>query len=213
MLRSNAILASLSASDTAALQPYLRPVELQQKTVLYNTGDLVNHVYFPTTAVISLVVALITGETSEAAMVGNDGAVGMSSVLDGRMALNRAIVQLGGEAMVCSPAAFRSAVLQSEKLLGTVLRHEQAVFAQAQQSTARMAQHEVGARLCRCCFAPATSPAATICRSPRNFLGNAWRAAHERNHRGSHVAGSRDHPVLPWQYPDFGCRTAQRFGL
>jgi hypothetical protein len=120
MLRSNAILASLSPSDSAALQQYLRPVELQQKTVLYNTGDSVNHVYFPTTAVISLVVALTTGETTEAAMVGNDGAVGMASVLEGRIALNRAVVQLGGEAMVCSPAAFRSAVLQSEKLLGTV---------------------------------------------------------------------------------------------
>jgi len=149
MLRSNAILASLSASDSAALHPYLRPVELQQKTVLYNAGDSVNHVYFPTTAVISLVVALITGETTEAAMVGNDGAVGMASVLDGRIASSRAIVQLGGEAMACSPAGFRSAVLQSEKLLGTAMRHEQALFAQAQQSTACMAQHEVEARLCK----------------------------------------------------------------
>jgi CRP-like cAMP-binding protein len=75
--------------------------------------------------------------------------VGMSSVLDGRIALNQAVVQLGGEAMVCAPAAFRSAVLQSEKLLGTVMRHEQALFAQAQQSTACMAQHEVEARLCK----------------------------------------------------------------
>src|ERR1041385_789495 len=114
--RPNALLASLTAGDAAALQPHLRRVELQQKSVLYNAGDAVNAVYFPTSAVISLVVTLITGETTEAAMVGNDGAVGISSALDGRIALSQAVVQLGGEAMVCDPAAFPGAVPQSESL-------------------------------------------------------------------------------------------------
>jgi CRP-like cAMP-binding protein len=147
--RSNAILASLSAGDTAALQPHLRPIQLRQKTVLYNAGDVVKSVYFPVTAVISLVVTLTMGETTESAMVGNDGAVGMAQALDGRIAMSQAIVQLGGDAMVCDPTAFRGAVLQSESLLATVMRHEQTLFAQAQQSTACMANHEVEARLCR----------------------------------------------------------------
>jgi len=82
-------------------------------------------------------------------MVGNDGAIGMASALDGRIAMSQAIVQLDGEAMICDPAAFRGAVLQSESLLATVMRHEQTLFAQAQQSTACMANHEVEARLCR----------------------------------------------------------------
>jgi len=145
----NAILASLAAGDTAALQPHLRPIQLRQKTVLHEPGDLVKAVYFPTSAVVSLVVTLTTGESTEAAMVGNDGAIGMSSALDGKIAVSQAIVQLGGEAMVCDPAAFRGAVLQSESLLATVMRHEQTLFAQAQQSTACMANHEVEARLCR----------------------------------------------------------------
>ena len=149
MPRSNAILASLSAGDTASLQPHLRPIQLRQKTVLYNAGDVVKAVYFPVSAVISLVVTLTMGETTESAMVGNDGAVGMASALDGRIAMSQAIVQLDGEAMVCDPAAFRGAVLQSESLLATVMRHEQTLFAQAQQSTACMANHEVEARLCR----------------------------------------------------------------
>jgi CRP-like cAMP-binding protein len=63
--------------------------------------------------------------------------------------MSRAIIQLGGDAMVCDPAAFRSTALQSEKLISTVMRHEQALFAQAQQSTACMTNHEVEARLCR----------------------------------------------------------------
>jgi hypothetical protein len=77
---------------------------------------------FPTTtaieklvsAVVSLVVSLATGETTEAAMVGKDGAIGISSALDGKVSLSSAIVQLSGDAMVCDPAAFKGAALQSE---------------------------------------------------------------------------------------------------
>jgi CRP-like cAMP-binding protein len=149
MFRSNAILASLSASDASALRPHLKATHLQQKTVLYEAGDLIDAVYFPITACVSLVVTLATGETTEGAMVGRDGAIGIASALDGKVAMCRAIVQLGGDAMVCDPAAFRGAALQSEGLIAKVMRHEQTLFAQAQQSTACMANHEIDARLCR----------------------------------------------------------------
>jgi CRP-like cAMP-binding protein len=149
MFGSNAILASLSEGDASALRPHLKATHLQQKTVLFEAGDTVRTIYFPTTAVVSLVVTLASGEMTEAAMVGNDGAVGIASALDGKVAFSRGIVQLGGDAIVCDPAAFRSAALQSEKLISTVMRHEQTLFAQAQQSTACMANHEVDARLCR----------------------------------------------------------------
>ena len=82
-------------------------------------------------------------------MVGRDGAVGIASALDGKVAMCRAIVQLGGDAMVCDPAVFRSTAMQSEALISKIMRHEQTLFAQAQQSTACMANHEVEARLCR----------------------------------------------------------------
>lgn len=149
MLHSNAILASLSASDTAALRPHLKATHLPQKMVLYETGDTIKTVYFPISAVVSLVVTLVSGEMTESAMLGRDGAVGLASALDGKIAMCRAVVQLGGDAMVCDPAAFRGAALQSEGLIATVMRHEQTLFAQAQQSTACMANHEIDARLCR----------------------------------------------------------------
>jgi CRP-like cAMP-binding protein len=149
MLQLNAILASLPEGDKAALKPHLKATHLQQKTVLFETGDTITAVYFPTSAVVSLVSALTTGEMTEAAMVGRDGAVGIASALDGKVAMCRGIVQLGGDAMVCDPDAFRSTAMQSEKLISRVMRHEQTLFAQAQQSTACMANHEVEARLCR----------------------------------------------------------------
>jgi CRP-like cAMP-binding protein len=145
----NAVLASLSTGDASAMRPHLKAVNLPQKMVLYEAGDSIKAVYFPLTAVVSLVVTLDQGEMTEAAMVGKDGAVGMASALDGKIAMSRAIVQLGGEAMVCDPTSFKSAVMQSENLLSIVMRHEQTLFAQAQQSTACMANHDVEARLCR----------------------------------------------------------------
>src|ERR1700761_648861 len=122
MLQSNAILASLSASHAAALRPHLEPIHLPSKTVLFEAGGKVPSVYFPTSAVVSLVVTLATGEMTEAAMVGKDGAIGIASALDGKVAMSLAIVQLGGDAMVCDPVAFRSAALQSERLISTVMR-------------------------------------------------------------------------------------------
>ena len=69
---TNAILASLSAGDSAALRPYLRPV-FESKTMLFEAGDTVQSVYFPTGAVISLILGLSTGEVTESAMVGKNG--------------------------------------------------------------------------------------------------------------------------------------------
>ena len=149
MPNSNRLLASLSASDAAALKPYLKCVALEQKTVLYEAGDKIDVVYFPTGGVVSIVVALSTGETIEAAMVGKDGVVGASAALNSRLSLSRAIVQLGGETITCDVAALKNTAMQSQKLLSLLIRHEQTLYAQAQQSTACMATHDVEARLAR----------------------------------------------------------------
>ena len=82
-------------------------------------------------------------------MVGRDGVVGASSALDGRVSLSRAIVQLAGNAMACGVDALKGAAMQSQTLLSILIRHEQTLYAQAQQSTACMAAHEIEARLCR----------------------------------------------------------------
>jgi CRP-like cAMP-binding protein len=149
MHTANLLLASLSAGDAAAVQPHLRPIRLEHQKILFDTGALVDVVYFPTSAIVSLVVSLSTGEMIEAAMVGKDGVVGASSALDGKISLSRAIVQLAGEGLVCDADVLKGATLQSHTLLSKLIRHEQTVYAQAQQSTACMATHDVEARLCR----------------------------------------------------------------
>jgi CRP-like cAMP-binding protein len=149
MPNSNAILASLSPGDAGALQPHLKSVYLESKQILFDIGDTIDSVYFPAGGVVSLVVGLSTGQMVEGAMVGKDGVVGVAAALDSKIALTQAIVQLPGDAFVCDAATFKGIALQSERLLSLLFRHEQAVYAQAQQSTACMAVHDVQARLCR----------------------------------------------------------------
>jgi CRP-like cAMP-binding protein len=146
---SNLLLASLSPSDAAALQPHLKSVHLQQQQILVEAGGAIEAIYFPTSAVISIVACLSTGELVEAAMIGRDGVVGASASLDGKISLSRMIVQLAGGAMMCSLGSLRSAAMQSQSLLSLLVRHEQTLYAQAQQSAACMASHHVEARLCR----------------------------------------------------------------
>jgi CRP-like cAMP-binding protein len=147
--RGNLLLASLSPGDLAALQPHLKLAHLEQDKILFEAGDIIDATYFPTSAVISIVVLLSSGQIVEAAMVGRDGVIGAAAALDGKMALSRAVIQLSGEAMVCSLAGLRGAAMQSDRLLSLLIRHEQTLYAQAQQSTACMAAHHVEARLCR----------------------------------------------------------------
>jgi CRP-like cAMP-binding protein len=149
MHNANLLLASLTPGDAAAIVPHLKSVHLEHQIVLSEMGDEVRLVHFPTSAIISLVVGLSTGEMVEAAMVGRDGVVGASAALDGRISLNRAIAQISGDSLTCDVDVLRGAALQSNTLLAKLIRHEQTVFAQAQQSPACMATHDVEARLCR----------------------------------------------------------------
>jgi len=148
MPHKDLLLASLSSGDLAALQPHLKLAHFEQEQSLFEAGDNIEAAYFPTSAVISIVVTLSTGQVVEAAMVGRDGVVGASAALDGKMALSRAVIQLSGEAMVCSLAGLRSAAM-SQTLLSLLIRHEQTLYAQAQESAACTAAHHVDARLCR----------------------------------------------------------------
>jgi CRP-like cAMP-binding protein len=145
----NLLLRLLSPADLKLLTPHLRSAHFEQQHVLFEAEEQINHVYFPTSAVVSLVITLSTGEIIEAAMVGIDGVVGASAALDGKISLSRGIIQLAGEIIECDIDALKSVALQSPKLLALLVRHEQTVYAQAQQSAACFATHQVEARLCR----------------------------------------------------------------
>jgi len=145
----NKLLASLPAKIFEALAPHLKTVELKHGTVLAEAGSTVQRVYFPHSGVISLVVDLSVGEMIETAMIGRDGVFNAASALDGKVSLNKAIVQLAGEASVMNVDKLRSIADEHKTFRSLLIRHEQVLFAQSQQSAACNASHTVEARMCR----------------------------------------------------------------
>lgn len=145
----NRLLASLPPNVFAAIRPHLKIVALKHGEVLADTGSDVTQVHFPHGGVISLVVELNNGDMIETAMIGNDGVLNASSALDGKISLNKAIVQLAGIASVAAVGEIRKIANEFEPFRSLLNRHEQILFAQAQQSAACNASHLVEARFCR----------------------------------------------------------------
>ena len=96
----NRLLAALPANEFAAVKAHLKPIELPFETVVAEAGSSIKHVYFPHSGVISLVVELKVGEMIETAMVGRDGVVNAAAALDGKISLNKGIVQAAGTASI-----------------------------------------------------------------------------------------------------------------
>ena len=149
MQSKNRILNSLPQNIFAAVQPHLRRVDLAFGAVVAETDRPVDLVYFPDTGVISLVVEMTVGDMIETAMVGRDGVVNGTSALDGKISLHRGIVQVAGDAHVVTSDALRNLADEFGPLRGMLIRHEQVLLAQAQQSAGCNASHTVEARMCR----------------------------------------------------------------
>ena len=146
---TNLLLKSLSDAAHQALAPHLKTIAVKQHRLLYDIRDEVREVYFSNNAVISLVVPMSTGEIIESAMVGRDGVVGAGAALNGRVSLNQAIVQIGGECVSCGIEPLKDALKAHPDLRALLGAHEQALFAQAQQSAACNAVHVLESRLAR----------------------------------------------------------------
>lgn len=145
----NLLLASLSPQIYGALLPHLKRMEFKHAQVLTETGEPITHVYFPHTGIISLVVELSVGEMVETAMVGRDGVVNAACALDGKISLNKGIVQMAGAGVIISANELTKVADQFRDFRARLIRHEQVLFAQAQQSAACNASHLIEARMCR----------------------------------------------------------------
>jgi CRP-like cAMP-binding protein len=145
----NRILNALPREVFAALQPHLKVVDLTFGQVISKTEQSVSKVYFPHLGIISLVVEMEVGDMIETAMVGRDGVVNATSALDGQISLHKGIVQVGGAASVISSKTVRSVAERFRPFRSILIRHEQVLLAQAQQSAGCNASHTVEARMCR----------------------------------------------------------------
>jgi CRP-like cAMP-binding protein len=146
---SNLILASLPQNIFAAVEPHLKNTSLKFGEVVAESDHEVKAVYFPHDGVISLVVEMEVGDMIETAMVGRDGVANATSALDGKISLHKAIVQIPGSASVITPDTLRSIADEFQPFRSVLIRHEQVLFAQAQQSAGCNASHTVESRMCR----------------------------------------------------------------
>jgi CRP-like cAMP-binding protein len=129
--------------------PPLERVMLRQRDIVCDAGQLMSRVYFPMTAVVSVVVEMEDGAMIESAMIGRDGLAGGLAAMDGRECLHKIMVQLSGTCMVCTTAAFKSAMMHDPHAFGLLMKHEQVNLAQTQQTAACNVTHSLEARLAR----------------------------------------------------------------
>lgn len=147
--RDNQLLAGLPDSDWQRLAPLLEPVTLSAGQVLSEAGIAPAAVIFPTTAVVSLLYLTVAGASSEVAVVGNDGVVGVALFMGGQAMPNRAVVQSAGLAWRLRAPALQREVDHGGPLLARLLRYTQALIAQVTQTAACNRYHSIDQQLCR----------------------------------------------------------------
>jgi CRP-like cAMP-binding protein len=145
----NYLLAALPPADLSLIKPHLREMRFERGVSLQEPGAEINHVYFPHSGMISLLVVMPEGEAIETATIGREGVVGAMSGLGPRHAFTGAIVQVTGTTSRIATSRFRTAVKQSDVIREVVLRYNDLLLGQVQQLAACNALHGVEARLCR----------------------------------------------------------------
>lgn len=146
----NHLLAGISPAGIALLQPYLKEVPLKQGTVLFEQGETIDHAYFPHSGMISIVIVMADGEKSiETATVGREGVVGAVVGLGPRKSTARVVVQVAGTASRISARHLQTLVAQNAHLRDFIVRNQEMLLHQAQQSVACNALHDARSRLCR----------------------------------------------------------------
>ena len=148
--RRNRLLGALSAADFALLAPHLREIEFDLGSLLQEAGEIVEHVYFPLSGMVSLLAVMADGESIETATVGREGVVGAMSGFGPRRSVPRAVVQTVPMAIArISTLRFRTALLQSVALRNQVVSYNEVLLAQVQQTAACNALHSIEARIAR----------------------------------------------------------------
>ncbi|MBP6251206.1 MAG: Crp/Fnr family transcriptional regulator [Rubrivivax sp.] len=145
----NQLLAGLSAVEWRRWQPHLVQVELASGQVLGESGSTPAFVYFPGTAIVSLMTMTQDGASAEFAVVGNDGVVGISSFMGGNTTPSRAVVQSAGRAWRISSLVVKHEALSGGPLLAMLLHYTLTLITQVAQTAMCNRYHSIDEQLCR----------------------------------------------------------------
>jgi CRP-like cAMP-binding protein len=145
----NALICALDLQTYAEIEPHLEHGPFARGTVFYEPGEPIDTVYFPHTGVISLLSVMEDGSAIETATVGSESAVGLLAAMTPIDAFSRIVGQSPGIVSRIKAERLRAATATSASLRETILRHCDALLANAQQSVACNALHDVEERFCR----------------------------------------------------------------
>jgi CRP-like cAMP-binding protein len=147
--RQNHLLAALPAAEFARLLPDLELVPMLLGETLYDPGGQLQHAYFPTTAIVSLLYILESGMSAEMAGVGNEGILGISLFMGGDTTPSSAVVQTGGHGYRLSARMLKEEFNRGGPTQRLLLRYTQALVTQMFQTGACNRHHSIEQQLCR----------------------------------------------------------------
>ena len=147
--QQNQLLAALPAQVFNHLSPYLELIEMPLGKVLYESGDTMRHVYFPTDCIVSLLYVMENGASAEISVVGHEGIIGISLFMGGGSTSSRALVQSAGQAYRLPGQRFKEEVNRHGEMLYLMLRYTQALITQMAQTAVCNRHHSIDQQLCR----------------------------------------------------------------
>jgi CRP-like cAMP-binding protein len=147
--RQNHLLAALPDAEWARWAPHLEPVELALGDVVYESGSTMRHVYFPLTAIVSLLYVMESGASAEIAVVGNEGIVGIALFMGGETTPSRAVVQSAGMTVRLAAKSMKDEFDRGGPVLHLLLRYTQALITQMAQTAVCNRHHSLDQQLCR----------------------------------------------------------------
>jgi CRP-like cAMP-binding protein len=146
---SNHLLAGVTPEERERLLPNLQEVSLPLGKVLYESGEKLDYIYFPTTAIISLLYIMENGATAEIGVVGNDGLIGIAIFMGGDTTPNRAVVQSAGRSFKMKAKVMKGEFTRGGRFHNLCLRYTQALITQISQTAVCNRLHSVDQQLCR----------------------------------------------------------------
>ena len=147
--KENHILAALSAAELLRIAPYLEVVHLPLGQVIYKSGCKLNHAYFPTSAIVSLLYDMGNGSTTEIAGVGNEGVLGVALFMGGETMPKYAVVQSDGYAFKLEASRIKKEFSRNGELHHLLLQYTQALLTQISQTAVCNRHHSLDEQLCR----------------------------------------------------------------
>ena len=144
----NQLLAALPNAEWERWLPQLECVEMPLGEVLHESGSTLSHVYFPTTAIVSLLYVMENGASAEIAVVGHEGIVGVSLFMGGESTPSRAVVQSAGQGFRLEAETIKDEFKRAP-VLHLLLRYTQALITQMAQTAVCNRHHSLDQQLCR----------------------------------------------------------------